>query len=243
MNLAVLFTLYNGWRGDIYKAEHARALARMLRRNLKIPHSIFLLTDEGIKAQEAEVDEVLPLPKEPKNLWTKNGINCFRRLRFFDPEYSKQFGSEWVMSMDLDTLILDDVTDIVEIGMNPFGFCIIKGRLANDHGQRPYNGSMWMVRVGDHSHVWHDFDWTEGPRECAASGWRGSDQVWLSLHLQGAPTWSTEHGVYFVGQYLESSEDDPEPRVLNYAGPFKPWTKQSKRETPELYREYMRYVQ
>ena len=241
MSLAILLTMWSGWRGDIYRPEHVRALARMLRANLKIPHNIFLLTNQRVEAQDVEAD-VLPLPKEPPNLRTKHGINCFRRLRYFDPEYSKQFGSEWVMSLDLDTLILEDITDIIEWGMNPFGFCIIKGRLANDHGQRPYNGSMWLVRVGDHAHVWEDFDWKEGPNECAASGWRGSDQVWMSLHLQGAPTWSTEHGVYFYQQYLDSSDDDPPPRLLHYAGLMKPWSKQSKRETPELYSEYVRYA-
>lgn len=239
--LTVLLGLWNGWR-PVYKPYHVTALARMLRHYVKIPHRIALLTEYDLDADELEVDVVTSLPPEPSNLVTRHGINCFRRLRYFDPEWSGRFGTDWVMSIDLDTLILDDMTSTLEWAMNDFGFTIIRGRLANEHGQRPYNGSLYLIRVGEHRHVWDEFDWTNGPRECADAGWRGSDQVWLSLHLQGAPTLGTEHGVYFYQQYLESSDSDPEARMLHYAGLLKPWSKQSQRETPELWEEYQRWA-
>lgn len=126
--------------------------------------------------------------------------------------------------------------------MTPFGFAIVRGRIAEKITQRPYNGSLYMVRVGQHRHVWDDFDWRTSPAECMASGWIGSDQVWLSLKVPGAPTLGPEHGVYFLGQYLESRDEDPEPRLLSYAGLLKPWSKQSRNETPELYAQYLRWL-
>jgi lipopolysaccharide biosynthesis glycosyltransferase len=214
----------------------------MLREYMKIPHQIVLQTDFKASLQQTEVDHILPLPKEPRNVYAHQGINCFRRLKYFDPRYSSQFGTEWVMSLDLDTLILGDITERIEWAMNDFGFCIIRGRLAVEEGQRPYNGSMYLLRVGEHAHVWDDFDWTIGPHECARSGWRGSDQVWLSLKIQGAPTLGPEHGVYFYHQYLDSSDDDPDPTMIHYAGLQKPWSKMCKREAPELWDEYRRFV-
>lgn len=239
--LTVLLGLWNGWR-PVYRPEHVRALARMLREYVRFPHQIALLTDQQLSAAELEVDAVMPLPPQPGQVWARDGINCYRRLRYFDPEWSGQFGTDWVMSIDLDTLILNDMTETLEWAMNDFGFTIIRGRLATEHGQRPYNGSMYLIRVGQHRHVWDRFDWVNGPKECVAAGWRGSDQVWLSLHLQGAPTLGPEHGVYFYQQYLDSDEDSPEARMLHYAGLLKPWSKQAQRETPELWQEYQRWV-
>ena len=229
--------MWRGWR-PLYTVDHVNAAARMLRTYLRIPFKLVLLTDED--GRGAEVDEVLPVPQDPRKAQL-SGINCFRRLRYFDPDFSSRFGTEWVMSLDLDTLILSDITERIEWALNDFGFCIIRGRLAVQEGQRPYNGSLYTIRVGAHRHVWDEFDYETSPAECAATRWRGSDQTWLSLKLPGAPTLGPEHGVYFYQQYLDSSESDPEACMLHFAGMDKPWRNSVRRQAPELYSEYQRY--
>lgn len=215
----------------------------MLRAYLRIPHQIVLLTDESVLAEDVEVDAVLPMVEEPANaLPGRGGVRCFRRLRFFDSVYTKQFGTEWVMSLDLDTLILEDITETLDHMMTPFGFAIVRGRVAEGVTTRPYNGSLYMVRVGQHQDIWDRFNWRTSPTECMRSGWIGSDQVWLSLKLPGAPTLGPEHGVYFLGQYLESDYTAPQAKLLSYAGLLKPWSKQSKIDSPELYEEYQRWL-
>lgn len=240
--LTVALCLWRGWR-PIYEVRHARAVARMLREYLRLPYRIVLLTDLGVvSADEAEVDEVLPVPPEPRGLRPMGEINCYRRLRFFDSAYAQQFGTPYIMSVDLDSLFLNDITKDIERAMNNgFGFQILRGRLAERLGQRPYNGSLFVLRVGAHPQVWCDFDPIQSPIKVRASGWRGSDQVWMSLKIRNAPTFNPEQGFYFVHQYLQSSDADAEPKMLNYAGPLKPWTKQSKNETPELWEQWNRF--
>lgn len=240
--LTVVLTWWVGWR-PLYAIENVRAMSRQLRQYVRIPFRIVLLTDQPTTRESAEVDAVLPLPPEPKQMSVRHGINCFRRLRYFDPGFSAQFGTEWILSIDLDTLILEDVTDIVETMMNDFGFSILRAyEYRPGHGQRCYNGGMFALRVGEHSHVWSAFDWMDSPIECAKTGWRGSDQTWLSLRLPGAPVIGQEHGVYFVSAFKKSSDDDPQPRMIHYGGPNKPWSKVSKQDTPELWAEYQRFL-
>lgn len=237
--LTVLLSWWNGWR-PVYNVKHVNAVASMLREHLSIPFKLALLTDQD--SSGAQVDIVRPIPQDPRNARLVKDINCFRRLRYFDPEYTEQFGTEWVMSIDLDTLILEDITEQIEWGMCPFGFSIIRGRLAVKEGQRPYNGSLYLIKVGEHRNVWDEFDYQTSPIECARSGWRGSDQTWLSLKLVGAPTLGPEHGFYFYQQYLDSSDDEPEAKMLHYAGLLKPWGRMCMRSTPELHAEYMRHM-
>jgi len=237
--LTVILTWWVGWR-PLYSIANVRAMSRMLRQYVRTPLRIVLLTDQDATCESGEVDAVLPLPPEPKQMSVKNGINCFRRLRYFDPGFSAQFGTEWILSIDLDTLILEDVTDVVETMMNGFGFSILRA-YEYQPGLRRYNGGMFALRVGEHADVWNAFDWTQGPIECAKSGWRGSDQVWLSLKLPGAPVIGEEHGVYFLSGFKKSSDDDPQPRMIHY-GAYKPWSKMSKQDTPELWAEYQRFL-
>lgn len=240
--LTILLTWWVGWR-PLYSIENVRAMSRMLREYVRMPFQLVLLTDQQATKEAAEVDEIGELPSEPPSLVTKHGINCFRRLRYFDPNFSGRFGTEWVMSIDLDTLILEGVTDVIDLMMNNFGFSILRAYAYQPGtGQRCYNGGMFALKVGEHRKVWDDFDWTEGPLACAKTGWRGSDQTWLSLKLPGAPVIGEEHGVYFVSAFNASDDDGPTPRMIHYGGPMKPWSKMSKAETPELWREYQRFL-
>lgn len=231
--LTVLLTCWEGWRSQ-YRSEHATALARMLRHYLKIPHRIVLLTDMVTECEG--VDEILPIPAEPKGLGWVQGANCFRRLRFFDPEYNKQFDSEWLMSIDLDTVILGDITKVVEYAMSQdYGACLLRSKHYTGPGTRPFNGGMFFIKSGTNGHVWSSFDGRTSPAIITQTGWIGSDQVWMCLQMPDAPVFGKADGVYFHGEYRERKPEDPMPLVINYAGPYKPWSKTGKKQSPELW--------
>lgn len=237
--LTIVLQIWAGWRA-LYRGEHVRALARQLREHLKVPHRIVLLTDEIYehKAEALEVDAVEEIPGEPNCVMRGNGgVNCFRRLRLFDPVYSARFGTPYVMSLDLDALVLQDLTPLVEYAMGA-DFSILRGRLA-----APYNGGMWCLKVGAHEEVWSQFDWMTSPQECRDTRWIGSDQVWMSLKIKDARTLSAEHGAFFRNQYIASTpREQAKARLVTFAGPTKPWSKTSQRETPKFWSYYNQFA-
>jgi hypothetical protein len=237
--VTVLLMLWAGFR-PLYCGAHVRSLARQLREHLKVPHRIVLLTDDihEHKATALEIDAVEEIPYEPQVvLCGIGGVNCFRRLRVFDPKYSERFGTPFVLSLDLDALVLRDLTPLVEHAMSA-DFAILRGRM-----KAPYNGGLWSLRVGAHADVWSTFDWRRSPEACRATGLIGSDQVWMSLRIPDALTIGPEHGAYFRGQYLEApAEAQAQARLVTFAGPTKPWSKTSQRETPQFWRTYRRFA-
>lgn len=244
MKITVLLGLWWGWR-PLYAIEHVRALAAQLREFAEVPLRIALLTDEPTHtARDAHVDVVARIPEQPEWVGPGHGspASCWRRLRYFDPAFSAQFGTEWVLSLDLDTLVLEPLGELLEhMTTAPGGLSIIRGRFAGAPGARPYNGGMYAIRVGAHADVWEHFDWRTSPAECHRSGWTGSDQVWIGLRAPGARTVGPEHGVYFAEQYMSAPADKAPARIVTFAGHMKPWSKTARRETPEYWRAYHRF--
>jgi hypothetical protein len=237
VSLAILLTHWRGWR-PIYEAEHINALARQLRAYIKAPFKLWLLTDEPLEAKE--VDEVAPCPKDPPGLRLRSTVNCFRRLRFFDAAYTEQFGADYLMSIDLDTLIFDDITDIVEAAMTR-PLTILRGRNLDDRpNQRPYNGAMFIVKHGALQHVWDSFCPKKSPLQIATKNWIGSDQSWISMQAPGFATLGREHGFWYFGQYMAEGEGKP-LRVLNFAGRDKPWSRAMKKRHEPTWQEWHKW--
>lgn len=254
--LTILLCHWAGW-APVYEVAHINALARQLRQYLRLPFRLVLLTDQPHEG--VEIEDVRPLPEDPPGLQLLGKVNCYRRIRFFDPEYTKQFGTEWVMSIDLDTLIRADITELVRDAMDhPFGLWIVRGRWASGPKQvdlvqevrrgrgpeRPYNGSWFMVRVGQHADVWNKFHPVETPRKIKELRWAGSDQCVISLLAPGAPTFGPEHRVYFFGQYLQERKRRPkeEAVMLHFAGRHKPWTNGVRLQAKDIWKDYMQWI-
>lgn len=229
------------WRGHApYHGHHVAALARQLRAHLHLPYRVVLLTDDvnEHKAEALGVDAIEEVPGEPKNAPLGRGqTNCWRRLAIFSPAYGEHFGTEFIMSLDLDALVLDGFTQLVERAMS-VDFSILRGSL-----KCPYNGGMYCLRVGKHADVFSTFDWRVSPGECIATKWVGSDQVWIGLRVKNALTFGPEDGAYFRGQYMMATKEDrARACLITFPGHKKPWSKTTKREAPQLHAMYRKWA-
>lgn len=242
MKLSVVLCWWRGWR-PLYEVEHVNAMCRQLRAYLQIPFKIVLLTDED--ASGAEVDELYPGLREIEGLKLVKTVNCFRRLRLYDPEYTEQFGTEWLMSVDLDSLFYRDMTSVlVEAMQHPYGLWLLKGRNAHrGPKERPFNGALQLIKHGAHPEVWRDFDPVQSPQDIAKTRWVGSDQSWLGIKCRGAQSFGREHGIYYFGQYLRLRKMKKiRPLMLNFAGRDKPWGKPCRFQAKDVHSEYMRWM-
>ena len=185
----------------------------MIKRNLTLPHRLAVVTHEDINIPGVEL--IRP-PREFDEVriptWGEKKPQCHRRLVMFRPDAAKWFG-ERIVSMDLDCVIgrsLDPLFDRDD------DIVLFKGTSSN----RPYNGSLCMLKAGSRPQVY-----TEFTAEKAAEAGRlfcGSDQAWLA-HCLGwhEKTWGEEDGVvHFRSGYRAGKAT---PRVVFFPGALKPW--------------------
>lgn len=230
-HLTVVTFLWNGWRKGVYKPANVYALREMFRKHLKIPHRFVCFTDQpsklaGIDARPFWRDGHVARPPE--------SMNSYRRLRLFDPVMGDVLGTEWLLQVDLDTLVCGDLDPLITWD----DLRMVRGTMA------PYNGSMWLHRIGSRPQLWHDFDPARSPWEvyeyhnardarAEAEGtdgkpqqYRGSDQAWIGYKCPDEPTWGPEDGVYRMGKKRRRQPMalTPGARILFFPGEPKPWT-------------------
>lgn len=249
--MSELLTIVTWLWGNKFRAEHVGAVQAMLAEHLHMPYRFVCVTDQpnGLDC------ETVPLWDAPRVDMPDSYPNCWRRLYAFSDAAKELFGPRF-LSIDLDVIILDDITGLFETDSD---FKIAQGMKC------PYNGSMWMHRSGSHPEVWNDFDPATSPgivtKETLHNHGRpyyGSDQAWMSYKLPGAPTWGRDDGVYQFGMLAlhglfrratgrldggNERRDLPENcRIVFFAGPLKPWSPRLKGMHPPLYESYQKYL-
>lgn len=197
-----------------FKPEHVNTWAAMVRRNLKMPHRIACVTDtpEGIDC------EIITPPGDFEDVqapWGPRKPNCYRRLSMFRRDAGDIFGERFVC-MDLDCVIggpLDPLFDRKD------DLVLFKGTASD----RPYNGSMMLIKAGCRPQVYEKFN-QDSANESGAN-FLGSDQAWLAQCLGWKEkTWSERDGVFWYGPVYKSLAKTQAPRVLFFPGKIKPWT-------------------
>lgn len=172
-----------------YTADHVNIWKSMVRRNLTLPHRIACVTDipSGI---DSSVEIIAP-PRDFENVriptWGAHRPQCLRRLAMFAPDAGAVFG-ERIVCMDLDCVVSRNLDPLFAGGED---FRICRGTTSD----RPYNGSLFMLRAGARPQVYTKFT----PEAAAAAGreFLGSDQAWIGKTLPREKTWSDEDGVFF----------------------------------------------
>lgn len=216
MTLTVLSWL---WRNPLcrtqFTTEHAAIWADMVRRNLSMPHRIACVTDEtdlpaGVERIEPPGDFHDIQPK-----WGPRKPNCYRRLAMFRRDAAQIFGERFVC-MDLDCVVggpLDPLFDRKE------DLVLFRGTAPD----RPYNGSMMLIRAGCRPKVFERFN--QAMATVSGETFVGSDQAWLALCLGAREkVWDERDGVYWYGSRYQRECKRETPRLLFFPGKIKPWT-------------------
>lgn len=203
------------WRQEggrtAYTASHVNIWADMVRRHLKQPHRLACVTDipEGIASHV----EIIPPPHEFEDIriptWKEARPQCLRRLTMFRPDAGQTFGERFVC-MDLDCCISAPLDPLFDTAAD---FKIFKGTAPD----RPYNGSIFMLRAGARPQVYTDFT----PQGAVDAGKRfvGSDQAWIA-HCLGPKeaVWDHRDGVCWW-----QGREPQDARILFFPGHAKPW--------------------
>lgn len=216
MTLTVLTWLWDQPGGRTkFNASHVNVWADMVRRNLVMKHEIACVTDipQGI-------DRSIRIIRPPgdfesiKAPWGPRKPNCYRRLSMFRRDAASIFGERFVC-MDLDCVIggsLDPLFDRKE------DLVLFKGTVSD----RPYNGSLMLIRAGCRPKVHENF--SQEAADISGATLRGSDQAWLAHCLGwGEKTWSERDGVFWYGSLYKSLAQTVKPRALFFPGKIKPW--------------------
>jgi hypothetical protein len=181
-----------------------------------MPHRICCVTDmpDGI---DPSVEIIAP-PGDFLGItnprWAGGRPQCYRRLSMFRPDAAGIFGERFV-NFDLDCVIGGDLDPLFDRDED---LVLYKGTAPD----RPYNGSMMLIRAGCRPHVFETFN--QDNALLSGSEFCGSDQAWLA-HCLGwnEATWDETDGVHFFGKKY-TGDRTLEPRVLFFPGRIKPWT-------------------
>lgn len=206
-----------GYRST-FDAAAVNALRQQVARHYHGAHRFICVTDDAAGLDSSI--EVLPAWNDFREVPSPHGTanpSCYRRLRMFAPDIGRFFGERFV-SLDLDTVIVGDVTPLWD-RPEPF----VAWRDPTYLGQ--YNGSMVLLRAGAFPFVWTGFNPQASPAIARAHGFRGSDQAWISCCLPGHPTWIQADGVYSYRMHIAKRGIGlpANARIVFFHGAVKPW--------------------
>lgn len=213
-----------------FTSDHVNTLQSMVERNLDIDHRFSCITDdpEGLNCNH------IPLWDFPKIKILRGKTNAFRCLKLFDRSEEKHFDSDKILVLDLDVVIVNNITDLVNTDAD---FKIWKDR----HPRTYYNSSIWLYKLGTREKVWNEFNPSESPRLCKKKGIMGSDQAWMSYALGPyEQTWTKNDGIYSYRFDLKEGLA-PLPsnaKVVCFHGKFDPWMPEVQQRSPWIKDHY-----
>ena len=215
------------WRGPDparqFPSHAVNALYAMIVRHYHAPFRLVCLTDD-FSGLDGKIDAVpLPVTKAdallaPNTTFAKTFPSCFRRLWLFSEE-AKALGAR-ICLLDIDVIILEDITDLVDGKTADFvGWC-------GKDGLSKIAGGMWLLTTGSHTDVWDAFDPQSSPALAYTAGHRGSDQGWLSYMLYPPQErWTMADGIYKMTWLRKSGQrPPPEVKMVFTTGLDAPWT-------------------
>jgi len=232
----IVWKWFNPTYRTVFLPEYVNILRGMLRRHYHYKFRLICITDdaEGIKC------ETFPIWNDHAKMVNPCGAvlpSCYRRLKIFHPDTTQAMGIEdgdRVVSMDLDTVITDDLTPTFECDAD---FKAWKG--VGSWQPVVYNGSLFMFRAGRMRWLWDEFDPVTSPQQTLQARYFGSDQAWMSFRLNGsAPGWDVEDGVYSYARDVHQNGLPNNARVVFFNGKRKPWEPQTQTSAPWITRHW-----
>lgn len=176
--------------GSKYGGGYLEKLVHGVRRHLSEPYRFVLATDQWALDCRKPIDDVWPIPKEDRHLLDIKG--CLARLRLFDPNWQAQWAiqpGDRIACLDLDLIVTGPLDPVFN---RDDSFTILQG--VNTSNPNPYNGSIWMLKAGEHADVWTDFS-LESVGAIPYYAFP-DDQAWFHHKIPNAAGWGAADGVY-----------------------------------------------
>lgn len=131
---------------------------------------------------------------KPEDLHLTLIPGCFARLRMFDPHWQMQQGlsrGDRLVCLDLDAIVTGSLDSLFD---RDDAFVILRG--ANSVNPCPYNGSVMMLRCGEHADVWSTFT-VNASRKIRYHEFP-DDQGWIWDKIPGVSGWKvgSASGIY-----------------------------------------------
>lgn len=161
--------------GKKYTTAYLERLMAGVKRNLKQVHSFLVIDERRIRA----VDK--PLLQ-----------GCLIRLEVFDPASQERWGikpGDRIAVLDLDLIVTGPLDPLFD---REDSFTILQG--VNTSNPNPYNGSVWMLKAGEHADVWTDFS-LDAVRRVPYFAFP-DDQAWMRHKIPNAAAFGAVDGVY-----------------------------------------------
>lgn len=214
-----------------YAPHHVNALRLMFKKYLHLDHTFICITNNQ-KGLHPDIKRIPHWPN-PVIVYPAGRPNCFRRLRAFAANMTDILGEQFV-SIDLDCLLLDDVTPLFDRGED---FIIWQDPILPNQ----YNGGLWMLRSGTRVQVWNSFHPDDALVAIKQNKLMGSDQAWITYVLgPNEPTWTEEDGIYSYRKHIMVDGLRTNTRMIFFHGRHKPWDHLEHHEY--LSNEYMQYM-
>lgn len=224
--LAVITYLWaadgSGKYKHVYTPDDVRLLQRMVARHLSAPHDFVVVTE---RPEDFDHDEFRAISID----WSKHVAGtCFVRLQTFHPEGRRIFEADRVLQLDIDTVIVGDLGEIVDrpealvLWRNPRKWALTFPEAGYAAKLAWFNSSVVLHRCGSRPDIWRDFD----PLKSDAR----DDQWWISGQAgKDCPHWDGSHGVYRFAPsgrpQIGVRDDLPDnARIVTFPGDTaKPW--------------------
>lgn len=213
-----------------YDNEHINIHFNMVNRHLHIPFAYHLFADREIAGLNENIIQ--------HDLWEKYREfgGCYHRLYTFSKNMNKYFSGRFV-SMDLDMIIVDDITGLItrkedfvffknRVGPNPQDAFELDNLHPVGCGWRMSN-SVYMMDIGARSFVWEDFD-NDPEKAIEKRKGPGSDQSWCNyvLNLKNENFWEQgKDGIYDFRQDFLKMKLNKIPhnaKIVVFSGPRDP---------------------
>jgi hypothetical protein len=233
-----------------YTAAHVNTLRNMVARHYSKPHRFICITDDptGVECDSYQLWDDFREMANPSHATARP--NCYPRLKLFSKnigEYLEIPEGGKILSLDLDTAIVDDVSPIFE---RPEDFVIFDAK-----GDGRYQGSIQLIKVGSRPMLWDEFDPVKTPQITSKAGFKGSDQAWIRYRLPSEAVWTKRDGVLSYLQMIPSRREQhvrpssrwlpprngalpPGTRIVSFAGQNKPWDPRVQQQSQWLKEHY-----
>lgn len=243
-----LFSQPGKWKQlnyEEFQPDHVNALWRACEDNISIPHRFVAYTERaaGIECERRKCFPDIKVRRPDGG--RENG--CYQRLRMYDPDVQASLDADFVLILDLDTVLMRDCTALLERCME-HDFTALRGSpWANGTLCSWYNGSFQLCRAGARPEFWREFNrnkfWLQRENYRMPNGKRphGTDQAWLTVCAgdRERTIWH-EDDVY---QYRNHRQRLPADAAMAFfAGPDKPWFDKIRLENPAVADRWWQYA-